>query len=30
MQAVCETPKFRLKHSASEGLVHAEIALRTT
>ena len=28
MQAVCERLKFRLKHSASEGLVRAEIALR--
>ena len=28
MQAVCEKLKFHLKHSASEGLVRAEIALR--
>jgi acetyltransferase len=28
MQAVCEKLKFRMKHSASEGLVRADIALR--
>ncbi len=28
MQAICEKLKFRLKHSASEGLVRAEISLR--
>jgi acetyltransferase len=30
MQAVCEKLKFRMKHSASEGLVRAEITLRAT